>query len=168
MDGVVHLCLIADTGLEAQHGCRRRLGAQQAHTLTHDRVLAGEAACLQFLHGAFDGEVGIPGQQFLEDGLIVVDDAAPLALAWLGRRGDRRARGPLLLDFGQHPRHRLPRYAQLPRDDTHRRAGLMKNHDLMLERFVHDVPFHLRVQLFSRRERSKSQLRHQPRLLDDT
>ena len=44
----------------------------------HDRVLAGEAACLQFLHGALGGDVRVLGEQLPQDRLERIDDA----LAW--------------------------------------------------------------------------------------
>ena len=50
----------------------------------------GEAACLQFLQGALDGEVRILGQQFLQDRLERIDDAARGA-AWATARPGRRA-----------------------------------------------------------------------------
>jgi len=64
IDTVVHLRLRAWPGLKARHGRARRARTQQPHALAHHRVLAREAARLQFLQGALDGEVGILGQQF--------------------------------------------------------------------------------------------------------
>ena len=59
VDAMIHLCLHPWPGLKARHGRRRGARPQQPQASMHDRVLAGEAACLQFLHGALDGQVRI-------------------------------------------------------------------------------------------------------------
>jgi hypothetical protein len=62
-------------GLKARHGWPRRARPQQPETLTHDRVLAGEAARLQLLQSALGGEVRVLGEQFLQERLERIDDA---------------------------------------------------------------------------------------------
>ena len=91
IDAIVHLCLQAWPGLKARHGWPRGARPQQPEALTHDRVLAGEAACLQFLQGALGGEVRILGEQFLQDRLERIDDAAGVDAAGVRARPGRRA-----------------------------------------------------------------------------
>src|ERR1019366_286025 len=135
IDAMIHLRLHPWLGLKARHGPRRGAWPQQTQATMHDRVLAGEAACLQFLHGTLGGDVRALGEQFLRDWFERVDDG----FAW-GRLG--RGRG-LAVTLGLHPRkhalHGAARDTQLVGNRPLRHPALTPLHDLQPHRFVHGI-----------------------------
>ena len=81
-DRVAGAILDAATDLLARGG--EPPSMNEVDPLAHHGILAGEAARLQFLQGAFRGEIRVLGEQFLQDRLERVDEA--LAPAWPGQR----------------------------------------------------------------------------------
>ena len=135
VDAVIHLRLRAWPGLKARHGRARRARTQQPDALAHDRVLAGEAACLQFLQGALGGEIRVLGEQFLQNRLERIDDA----LAW-SRSG--RWRGPaiaLRLHTRQRAGHRTARDTQAVGNRAHRHPALAPLYDFVSHFFRHGI-----------------------------
>ncbi len=132
---MVHLRLHSHRGLEARHGRRRGPRPQALDPLADRRVSARETAGLEFLQGAFDGQVRVAFEQFLQDRLILVEDAAAPLLRWESRRGRTLT---LRFDPGQDAIDGATRNPQLRRDRPDRRALLTPLHDLQPRGFVHD------------------------------
>src|ERR1019366_9048470 len=134
IDAMIHLRLHPWLGLKARHGRRRGAWPQQTQASMHDRVLAGEAACLQFLHGALGGDVRIFAEQFLQDRLERINDARTWPWPARGRS--------LAVTLGLHPRqralHGATRDSQLVGNRPLRHPALTPLHDLQSHRFVHD------------------------------
>ena len=142
VDAIVHLCLHAlARSRSAARAAARRRGRNSRNALTHARCSSPvKPRALQFLQGALDGEVRILGEQFLQDRLEGIDDAADVAAAcgdgaaWPSRWACTRAkRAP----------HGAARDAQFVGNRPYATSRLMPLHDLVTHRFVHDGPLPL-------------------------
>ena len=100
----------------------------------HDRVLASEAAGLQFLHGTLGGDVRVLGEQLLQDRLVRIDDA----FAWARPACGRGLAVALRLHPLQRALHGATRDSQFVGNRPLRHPALTPLHDLQPHGFVHD------------------------------
>ena len=76
--GVIHLGLLAGTGLKTLNQRPSRLRTPPPQMIPDDRILARKAAACQFLEHPHGGDVRIAGQQFLHRLLVIVQQTVPL------------------------------------------------------------------------------------------
>src|SRR5262249_32107928 len=132
---VIHLRLLAWSGLEPHDRRRRGPWSQPPQALTHNGVLTAEAACPQLFEGALTGEVRVLRQQLPEQSFVLVQRAAPPPWRWQGAGRTLTLR----LDLGQHAADSATRDAQFAGDAPHGRALLMTLHDLVTQGYVHGL-----------------------------
>jgi len=128
--GVVHLGLLAGTGLKTLHQRPSRLRTQPPQMIPDNRILARKAAACQFLEHPHGGDVRIAGQQFLHRLLVIVQQTVPLDARPRQRQGRLWTLAGFLV-LGQDPGHPRPPHRQILGNAPLRLARMKTSHNLL-------------------------------------
>src|SRR3972149_3181157 len=132
VDRVVHLGLNPRAGLETQHGLATRLRPEPMHQVLDDCVPTHESPSTQLLVDAHGGDRRPAGEEFLNEGHVLVEDAAP----WFRRRrqvGMDAPLAPSVLMVWEASPHPVSGNPQLLRYPPHGRPLLPTPDDFLLK-----------------------------------
>lgn len=126
---VIHLCLLPDGSLEADHRFTRWLRPQLQNPLANDGVAAAKASGAQLLMHPDRSHVRVTLQEFTDEVVVLIQRTRSLGRPGQLRR--RRLAGTLPLEARNHLLDCRPGHAQLAGNLPLRRLGLPALDDLV-------------------------------------